>query len=92
MKIVSTQEAKEHFSKILLESKYETIVISEKDHIKGIMVSPESYQRFKKLEEEEDEYWIKVAEEAEKNEEFLGKEESEAFLKELSEKVSHVRS
>ncbi len=80
MKTIAAREAKNGFGRLLDTARREPVTISRNGRPVAVVLSIEDYQRFEELE---DALWAARAEEAEKDAEWLGVEESEAFIKKI---------
>jgi prevent-host-death family protein len=76
---IAAREAKNEFGRLLDNAQREPITIEKKGRPVAVVLSIPEYER---LEQMEDYYWAKLADEAEK-EGFLGVEESEKLLAEI---------
>ncbi|MBM3132800.1 MAG: type II toxin-antitoxin system Phd/YefM family antitoxin [Chloroflexi bacterium] len=76
----ASKDAKNKFGEMIDAAQREPVVISKKGRSVAVVISKQEYERLQALE---DVLWAKKADEAMKNAEWLGPDESEKFLKGL---------
>lgn len=77
---LASKDAKNKFGEMLDTVQREPVVISKKGRTVAVVVSKQEYERLRAME---DAFWAAKADEAMKNAEWLGPDESEKVLKEL---------
>jgi antitoxin Phd len=87
--VINSTEAKKHFGDLLLNVIKEPVIIKRHNKKFAVMMSYEEYQR---IEELEDYVLGKMAEESEKNGEFLSVDESEKFMMEWDTEIQKHKS
>ncbi len=80
MKTFAASEAKNEFGRLLDTAQREPVTIEKKGRPVAVLLSLEEYQRLEALD---DAWWVARAEEAEKEGDWLGPEESEKLIREL---------
>lgn len=80
MKTFSASEAKNSFGRLLDTAQREPVTIEKKGRPVAVVMSLEDYERFEALE---DAWWVARAEEAEKEGDWLGPEESEKYMRDV---------
>jgi prevent-host-death family protein len=76
MNIINSREAQSNFSELMMKVIKEPIVIQKHGKPAAVLISPEEFEKFQKLEEL---YWALKVEEAEKNG-YLSSQDSDNLL------------
>jgi len=77
---LASKDAKNKFGEMLDTAQREPVVISKKGRTVAVVMSKQEYERLLAME---DAFWAARADEAMKNAEWLGPDQSEKFLKGL---------
>lgn len=80
MKILAAADVKNNFGEMLVTIGQEPVSIEDEGRPVAVVLSHEEYKRLEALD---DLWWAMKAKQAEKDDDWLGPEESEEFLKEL---------
>ncbi len=83
MRIESATDAKNRFGALMDAALREPVMIQRSGRNSVVMISAEDYRNYEEFQALSDKYWGERALQAEKEGNYLGHEESEAFLKSI---------